>query len=58
MALRPGAGSTFDALSRCVDDMYREFLENGMMLNPSKTEAVLFGTRYNERKSILQPESK
>jgi len=45
MAMRPGDGSTFDALSRCVDDVYRWFLENGMMLNPSKTAAVLFGTR-------------
>jgi len=43
MALRPGAASTFDALSRCFDDNYRWFLENAMMLNPGKTEAVLFG---------------
>ena len=50
MALRPGTGSTFDALSRCVDDVYRWFLENGMMLNPSKTEAVLFGTRVQRAK--------
>jgi len=50
MALRPGAGSTFDALSRFVDDVYRWFLENGMMLNPSKTEAVLFGARVQRAK--------
>jgi len=50
MALRPGVGSTFDALSRCVDDLYYWFLQNGMMLNPSKTEAVLFGTLVQRAK--------
>jgi len=50
MAMRPSDGSTFDALSRCVDDEYRWFLENGMMLNPSKTEAILFGTRVQRAK--------
>jgi len=48
--MRPGAGSTFDALSRCVDDVYRWFLENGMMLNLCKTEAVLFDTRVQQAK--------
>jgi len=50
MARRPDAGSTFDAISKCVDDVYRWFLENGMMLNPCKTEAVLFGTRVQRAK--------
>ena len=45
MALRPGSSPTFDALSRCVNDVYRWFLENGRMLNSSKTEAVLFDTQ-------------
>ena len=31
--------------SLCVDDVCRWFLENRLLLNPSKTEAVLFGTR-------------
>jgi len=36
--------SPFDVVSYCVSDISRWFLENGMVLNPSKTEAVLFGT--------------
>jgi len=30
--------------SHCVDDVCRWFLENRLLLNPSKTEAVLFST--------------
>jgi len=44
MAVRPGAHTTFEALSVCVNDVSRWFLENGLLLNPDKTEAVLFGT--------------
>jgi len=50
MALRPGAGSTLVALSNCVADVNRWLLENGMLLNPGKTEAVLFGTRPQREK--------
>lgn len=62
MAVRPGANSPFDAVSRCVSDVSRWFLENGMLLNPSKTEAVLFGTcaqraknRRGRRAGSVQP---
>ena len=50
MAMKPGADVTFGALSECVNDICRWFLENGMLLNPSKTEAVLFGTRLQRDK--------
>lgn len=50
MALRPTVGSTFDAMSWCVGDVSRWFLENGMLLNPNKTEAVLFGTGVQRAK--------
>jgi len=50
MAVRPTANSPFDALSHCVSDVSRWFLENGMLLNPNKTEAVLFGTRAQRAK--------
>jgi len=36
-----------DSLSQlvnCTDDITHWFLENGLLLNPSKTEAVVFGT--------------
>ena len=50
MTLRPCAGPTFDALSHCVNDVNRWFLENCLMLNPGKTEAVLFGVRAQRNK--------
>jgi len=31
-------------LINCTDDITHWFLENGLLLNPSKTEAVVFGT--------------
>jgi len=34
----------------CVEDFARCFLENGLLLNPTKTEAVLFGTRVQRDK--------
>ena len=33
-----------------VDDVCRWFLQNILLLNPSKTEAVLFGTRMQRNK--------
>ena len=40
------ATDPFRTLSLCdVDDICRWFLENRLLLNPSKTEVVLFGTR-------------
>jgi len=41
MAVRPSAA----AVSECVEDVARWFLENGLLLNTAKTEAVLFGTK-------------
>jgi len=45
VTLRPSDISPFDAVSVCVSNIWRWFLENGMLLNPKKAEAVLFGTR-------------
>ena len=53
MAVRPGAKNanvTFIAMSECVNDGARWFLENGLLLNPAKTEAVLFGTDIQREK--------
>ena len=44
VALRPTDVSPFDVVSHCVSDVSRWFLENGMLLNPNKMEAVPFGT--------------
>jgi len=49
MTVRPSA---FTAVSECVEDVARWFLENGLLLNPAKTEAVLFGTKA-QRDKIL-----
>jgi len=50
MAVRSGAHTIFDALSVCVNDVVRWFLKNGLLLNPNKTEAVLFGTSAQRKK--------
>ena len=34
----------------CIQDVSCWFLENGLLLNPAKTEAVLFGTSAQRRK--------
>jgi len=50
MAVRPSADVTFTAVSECVEDVARWFLENELLLNPAKTEAVLFGTKTQRDK--------
>jgi len=50
MAVRPANNSPLEAAFQCVTDVSRRFLENGMLLNPNKTEAVLFGTRAQRKK--------
>ena len=46
MAVRPrSATDLFRTLSLYVDDVFPWFLQNRLLLNPSKTEAVLFGIR-------------
>ena len=50
MAVRPSAYVTFTAVSECVENVARWFLENGLLLNPAKMEAVLFGTKAQRDK--------
>ena len=50
MAVRPGDDESFGPVSTCVEDVARWFLENGLLLNPTKTEAVLFGTKVQRDK--------
>ena len=36
---------TLAAMSDCIDDVARWFLKNAMLLNPTKTDAMLRGTQ-------------
>jgi len=49
-AIRPSNDDTFKRVSMCVEDVARRFLENELLLNPAKTEAVLFGTKVQRYK--------
>ena len=50
MVVRPRADVTYKTVSECVEDVARWFLENGLLLNPAKTEVVLFGTKAQREK--------
>ena len=50
MGVRPSANVTFTPVSGCAEDVACWFLENGLLLNPAKTEAVLFGTKAQRDK--------
>jgi len=45
VALQPNKNVTFKPISECTDDVNRWFVENNLLLNLSKTEATLCGTR-------------
>jgi len=45
VSLRPNDFSDRSTISQCVSDVSRWFVENALLLNPEKTEAVVFGTR-------------
>jgi len=44
IAIQPQCPDSLSQLVNCIDDITHWFLENGLLLNPSKTKAVLFGT--------------
>ena len=43
MRLEPGL-SNINSLSKCADSVATWFLQNGLKLNPSKTDSIIFGT--------------
>ena len=45
LALTASQLGDLSPMSECVDDVTRWFLENALLLNPSKTDAVIFGTQ-------------
>ena len=44
IAIQPQCPDSLSQLVNCTDDITHWFLENGLLLNPSKIEAVVFGT--------------
>jgi len=51
MAVRPGDDDeSFGPVSMCVEDVAHWFLENRLLLNPTKMEAVLFDTKVQHDK--------
>ena len=44
IAIQPPCPDSLSQLVNCTDDITHWFLENGLLLNPSKTEAVVFRT--------------
>jgi len=44
IAFQPRCLDSLSQLINCTEDVTHWFLENGLLLNPSKTEAVVFGT--------------
>ena len=50
MVVHSAYNSPLEAASQCAGDVSRFFLVNGTLLNPNKTEAVLFWTRAQRKK--------
>jgi len=49
IAFQPQCLCGMSQLITCTDDVTRWFIENGLLLNPSKTEAMVFGTASSWR---------
>ena len=49
IAIQPQCPDSLSQLVNCTDGITRWFLETGLLLNPSKTEAVVFGTAFRLR---------
>ena len=43
-ALVPSSNNDLAFIERCANAVSSRFLENDLLLNPNKTEAVIFGT--------------
>ena len=44
-ALTPSMFCDLSSMTECTDAVSAWFMENALLLNPGKTEAVIFGTR-------------
>src|SRR5437899_5795573 len=54
MRLSPGL-KNINTLSKCEDSVAIWFLQNGLKLNPSKTESIIFGTAQKLKTIIATP---
>jgi len=43
-ALLPSRFSDLSSIAHCIDAVSTWFMQNALLLNPGKTEAVIFGT--------------
>ena len=50
IAIQPQSPDSLSQLVNCTDDITHWFLKNGLQLNPSNTEAVVFGTAFQTAK--------
>ena len=54
MAFQPNNSAALSAVSDCIADVSRWFLENGLLLNPSKMEAVVFSAHEHRQTRLTQ----
>ena len=55
MSLRPQDCVTTRSLEQCATDISRWFTENALLFNPTKTEALIFGTSRRLRQVSSTP---
>ena len=55
VSVRPQDCVTIPSLEQCATDVSRWFTENALLLNPTKTEAVIFGTSRRLRQVPSTP---
>jgi len=52
-AIHPNTLQPFETIMHCVDLVVRWFLENGLLINPDKTDAIVLGSRQQISKLDL-----
>src|SRR6266536_3592721 len=52
-AIHPNTLQSFETIMHCVDLVVRWFLENGLLINPDKTDAIVLGSRQQISKLDL-----
>ena len=57
VTITPGSTTELTSLEQCVNEVSWWFLRNGLLFNPAKTEAVVFGTRQRLVRSRDRPRS-
>jgi len=52
VSLNPTDSGTLSDIESCASDVSRWFIENALLLNPTKTEAVAVGTRHQRLSQV------